>query len=437
MSYTLHIPDNFKYLKSIEKFINENDLTIKYLQTNSKSCHVLGDQDNIEKLLSFINIYLEDGVIAFNSDKPLNAKTYLKKTDIQPHLHLNANASTYPFFSAKDVGNIYNISNSQKTRTNIAIIELGGGYKSADLTKYWTYLGLTKKPNVYSISVDGVYNSPGNDADMEVVLDIEVVGGICPYSNIYVYFAPNTNQGFYDAIHNAVYSTTHPVSVVSISWGGPENSWDINSLNAFNGLFQQAAQKGITVCAASGDSGSSDGETTGNHVDFPASSPWVLACGGTNLVCPNRIYSSATTKETVWGTIPNNGAAGGGFSSVFAKPSYQTTTSKNYSSIMRGVPDVCGNADPSTGWTIYINGAYNHIGGTSAVAPMWAAYLAGLGYKKFLNPILYDLYLSNKKIVNDILVGNEGAYSAKNGWDAASGLGSPNGLILTPLLNSN
>ena len=430
MNYTVHVPDNIQYIETLEKMVSQNNLTIKYLHPDSKSFHIFGDQKNIDIFLKNIEKYEIDNVFAFASDNTKSSvKTYIKNTR---KIEFNSEENN-PYFNAKELAQIYNISGTQATRADIAIIELGGGYNLSDLTTYWKYLGLTIEPLVYAISVDGAQNSPGNDADTEVVLDIEVVGGICPNSNIYVYFAPNTHQGFYDAIHNAIYSTTHPVSVISISWGSPENTWDMKTMAAFNNLFEQAANKGITVCVASGDSGSSDGEYWGNHTDFPASSPWVLACGGTNLVCPNKVYDNST-KEIVWGTIPNDGAAGGGFSTIFEKPSWQTDATKSYSTKMRGIPDISGDADPLTGWIIYINQSYTTIGGTSPVPPMWAAYLAGIGFGHFVNPILYDLYQSHKAIVHDILIGNEGAFSAKNGWDPASGLGSPNGNILTPLL---
>ena len=116
------------------------------------------------------------------------------------------------------------------------------------------------------------------------MLDIEAVGAIAPQANIAVYFGPNTDAGFLDAITTAIHDTTNKPSVISISWGGPESSWTQQSLTAFDSAFQAAAAMGITVCVASGDNGSSDGVQDGaDHVDFPASSPHVLACGGTSL----------------------------------------------------------------------------------------------------------------------------------------------------------
>src|SRR5262249_30197182 len=169
----------------------------------------------------------------------------------------------------------------------VAIIELGGGERTADLNTYFSGLGIQPAPRVVTISVDHGRNHPTGDPsgpDGEGMLDIEVVGAIAPGTNIAVYFAPNTDAGFLDAITTAVHDTTNKPSIISISWGGPESSWTEQSMTAFDSAFQAAAAMGITVCVASGDNGSSDGVNDGgNHVDFPASSPYVLACGGTTL----------------------------------------------------------------------------------------------------------------------------------------------------------
>src|SRR5262249_5050321 len=154
----------------------------------------------------------------------------------------------------------------------------------------------------------------------EVLLDIEVVGAVAPKAKIAVYFAPNTDQGFLDAITTAIHDRTRRPSAISISWGGPESSWTPQALNTYDQAFQDAAAMGVTVCCASGDDGSNDGVGDGlAHVDFPASSPNVLACGGT------RLESSAgkITKEVVWNHGANNGASGGGVSEHFPPPPYQ------------------------------------------------------------------------------------------------------------------
>src|SRR4029077_16840430 len=155
-------------------------------------------------------------------------------------------------------------------------------------------------PSVVAVSVDHATNSPTNDAsgpDGEVMLDVEVVGAIAPQANIVVYFAPNTDAGFLDAITTAIHDTTHKPSVISISWGGAESTWTSQAMTAMDDAFQAAATLGITVCVASGDNGSSRGVSDGgDHVDFPASSPFALGCGGTSLKATPSVISG----EVVW-----------------------------------------------------------------------------------------------------------------------------------------
>jgi kumamolisin len=326
----------------------------------------------------------------------------------------------------------------------IAIVELGGGYDTSDLQTYFSNLGVTA-PKVSSVSVDGGNNSPGSDADPEVMLDIEVAGSIAYGASIVVYFASNTDQGFIDAISDAVHDQTNKPSVISISWGAPEDSWTQQSRTAMNSALEDAAALGVTVTVASGDNGSSDGQSDGQlHTDFPASSPYSLACGGTTLVGSGNTISS----ETVWNEVANNeGATGGGVSAVFALPTYQSSAGvpnqPQTGFAGRGTPDVSGNADPSTGYQIRFGGQDQVIGGTSAVAPLWAALTALLNEKLgtavgFLNPKLYAL---NEMGLHDISSGNNddsglGYYSAGPGWDPCTGLGSPDGTALLNALTS-
>ena len=278
----------------------------------------------------------------------------------------------------------------------IGIIELGGGYKTADLATYFKSLG-QKTPSVTAVSVDGGKNSPSNanSADGEVMLDIEVAASVAPGAKIIVYFTPNTDQGFIDAIATAVHDTKNNPSVISISWGGPESSWTGQSLTALDAACQSAAALGITITVAAGDNGSTDGVTDGaNHVDFPASSPHVLACGGTNL----QGSGSTITSETVWNELANNeGATGGGVSNVFPLPTWQANSNVPKPTVSgggRGVPDVCGDADPSSGYNVRVDGSNMVIGGTSAVAPLWAGLIALANAQNgksagFLQPAIY------------------------------------------------
>jgi kumamolisin len=322
----------------------------------------------------------------------------------------------------------------------VALVELGGGYRPKDLKTYFAGLGVGS-PSVVAVSVDHAKNAPtgsGNGPDGEVMLDIEVVGAIAPGAKIAVYFAPNTDAGFLDAVTTAVHDATHKPSVISISWGGPESTWTDQAKTALDSAFQAAATMGITVCVASGDNGSSDGVSGGgDNVDFPASSSFALACGGTNLQGAGSIISG----ETVWNDGASGGASGGGVSTFFPLPTWQTglhatkTGGESVALTMRGVPDVSGDADPETGYDVRVDGSDTVIGGTSAVAPLWAALIArinGAAGKPagFVNPLLY----ANPSALRDVTSGNNGDYAAAEGWDACTGLGSPNGGSLRNLL---
>jgi kumamolisin len=319
----------------------------------------------------------------------------------------------------------------------IGIIELGGSYRQADITAYFKTLGLAA-PAITAVPVDGGNNSPSNanGADGEVMLDIEVAASVAPGAKVAVYFAPNTDQGFIDAITTAVHDTTNKPGVISISWGGPESSWTQQSLTALDAACQSAAALGITITVAAGDNGSSDGGT-GNNVDFPASSPHVLACGGTKLEASGANIIS----ETVWNeTASNEGATGGGVSTVFALPTWQAKSNVPVPSTStggRGVPDVAGDADPTTGYAVRVDGQTLVIGGTSAVAPLWAGLIAVANQQLgttvgFIQPAIYAAKAASD--FHDITEGNNGAFSAGPGWDACTGLGSPIASELIPLL---
>jgi kumamolisin len=334
----------------------------------------------------------------------------------------------------------------------IALVELndtdqngqitGTGYNAADLQTYFKKLNLPL-PQVTAVGVDGGGNVPGADpnADGEVMLDIEVAGAVASGAIIAVYFAPNTDQGFLDAVHAAVHDSVRKPSVVSISWGGSEDSWTDQSRNAFDQVFQDAALLGVTICCASGDDGSPDlprANRDGHpHVDFPSSSPFALACGGTKLLAAGTAIKS----EVVWNEGDQGGAGGGGVSNFFALPAYQVGSKVPRSpsgKLGRGVPDAAGDADPATGYQVRVDGQDTVIGGTSAVAPLWAGLLARINQRLaklaepsagFINPILYKMPGSFHDIVqgNNDIDGTLRKYSARRGWDACTGLGSPDG----------
>ncbi|WP_027525162.1 protease pro-enzyme activation domain-containing protein [Bradyrhizobium sp. Ec3.3] len=372
-----------------------------------------------------------------------------------------ARAAQSRSFSVEQIAQLYNFPDGETGAGQcIAIIELndidqkgkptGAGYKTSDLKTFFKKAGIPM-PQIAPTSVDGGANKPGrSEADGEVVLDIEVAGAIAPGAKIVVYFAPNTTNGFIDAVKAAVHDSARKPSVISISWGGPEDPENSQQfLDGLNEAIRDAAAMGVTVCVASGDNGSADmgeGWDGKPHADFPASSPFALACGGTNLTAPN-----GHIQEVVWNGGPEDGAGGGGVSIVFAQPKYQANAHVPKSPAHhsgRGVPDIAGDADPATGYQIFLNGAGATIGGTSAVAPLMAGLIARINEattKKFgktvgfINPLIYaagaqgafrDITSGN----NDITGQLHGMYKAGPGWDACSGLGVPNGTKLQDLL---
>jgi kumamolisin len=347
-------------------------------------------------------------------------------------------------FTALQLAQLYNFPTGlDGTGQCIGILEFGGGYNTSDLTTYFKQLGITA-PTVTSISVDGVTNSPGadSDADGEVALDIQVAGAISPAAKIVVYFAPFTEQGWVDALTTAIHDTVNKPSVLSISWGYAEGEavqgfeWTQQAVQAVNEVLQAGAAMGVTVCVASGDSGSSDGVDDGQaHVDFPASSPYVLSCGGSSLT----VVNNAITSEVAW---PDGG---GGISALNPLPTWQTgivpPSVNTGNPTGRGLPDVCADADPDSGYIIYYDGESSVVGGTSAVATFWAGLLGRLNQKLgtpvgYFNPLLYST-LGKSNAFNDIVKGSNGSYSAGVGWDACTGWGSPNGANLLQGFTTN
>jgi len=330
----------------------------------------------------------------------------------------------------------------------IAIIELGGGFSNSDLQLFFQEIGV-KRPNVVAISVDHAGNHPTKHgaADGEVMLDIEVAGAVAPKAAIAVYFAPNKGNGFFDAINAAIHDTERNPSVISISWGGPEESGEEQVIQAFHEMFAEAASMGITVCVASGDHGTADlsgFQWDGNiHVDHPAVDDLVLACGGTQI--DSHGNDVVWNDGTPFSNVPGGGgwASGGGVSEFIDLPDYQKSAKVPLSIATeksgRGVPDIAMSA---TNYFTRVQGSEGASGGTSAVAPLMASLVALLNQAKdknvgFLNPFLYANV--SKGVVKDVVVGTNAiastvkGYKAGPGWDACTGLGTPDG---TAILNN-
>jgi kumamolisin len=332
--------------------------------------------------------------------------------------------------------------------------EAHGGYKLDALTTYFSKVLGQPVPEIVDVVVMGPGNDPGDDGQVgeqrgdssgEIMLDMQVVGGIVPGAKIVMYFTEFTERGWVDAITTILTDTTNNPSVISCSYGNPEDdprsAWTVMGIKTVNTAFAAAAARGVTICCAAGDDGSRD-QGGGNraHADFPASSPYVLGIGGTRLIASGSNISS----ETVWNDGPGS-ATGGGISREFKLPAWQENAGVPPSAnpghkTGRGVPDVSADADPDTGVVIIkLDGQHlTVIGGTSAAAPQWAALVAVLNEKLgarvgFLNPTLYAKLSDG--VLRDIVSGDNGAYHAGPGWDPCTGWGSPNGTALLNALN--
>jgi kumamolisin len=340
-------------------------------------------------------------------------------------------------FQPTEIAKVYDFPQGVTGKgVTIGVIEMGGGYLLDDLAQYGKWIG-APTPQIVAVGVDGCTNDPNGATklfDGEVTGDMETIAGVAPGAKLAVYFTQNTNQGFLDAVNYAVHDKVNQPSILSISWGDVESTYSESMLQTFNGVLQAAALLGITVCCASGDHGSSAGEPSGEHVSFPASSPYALACGGTTLMLTDH---NTIKSEVVWNN--ETGASGGGFSEVFPIPDWQKSSqvaklAKKYKKTGRGVPDVASVGDPKTGYMILVHGKYVVGAGTSAAAPLWAGLIARVNEKLgravgFLNPLLYQSSgdFEKEAAFRAITSGNNGAYTAGPGWNPCTGFGSPDG----------
>jgi kumamolisin len=333
----------------------------------------------------------------------------------------------------------------------IAIVELGGGFRTSDLKAYFQEISVPL-PSVVAVAVDGGRDHPiGNpdSADGEVMLDIEVAGAVVPKATFAIYFASSrASDGLFAAISAAVHDTERNPSVISISWGGPEDPGDQQGEKAYHELFMAAAALGITICVASGDHGTADLDAEhwdGKiHVDYPAVDDLVLGCGGTQIDDQGNdvVWNDGTPFN---GNVPGGGgwASGGGISRTVAVPAYQENANLPVSIDTgqpgRGVPDIAMSA---TNYFTRVDTSEGASGGTSAVAPLMAALVARLNQAKqknvgFLNPLLYahvgDGVVKEVTIGTNAIADTVQGYNAGPGWNACTGLGTPDG---TAILNN-
>ncbi|MCX5243496.1 S53 family peptidase [Streptomyces prunicolor] len=316
----------------------------------------------------------------------------------------------------------YNVSSTYTgSGQKIALLEFDG-FAQSNITKYDTNYSLGSPTPTVS-KVDGGSGALG-DGQVEVELDIEVLHAIAPKANVTVFEGPNSDAGEVDT-YQAIVDSGIPTT--SISWGASESQRTTSNINAVDAVFKAGAAEGLGFYAASGDDGSDDAGDGTTTVDYPASDPYVTGVGGTTLTVTS---ANAWSKETAWS------GGGGGKSSVFKIPSWQTAVQKTAGGGYRQVPDVSALANPSPGVSIYSQGSWGTVGGTSAAAPEWAAFgalynqraaAAGKANLGFANPALYT---ASGTGFHDITSGSNGAYSAASGWDFTSGWGSYNAATL-------
>lgn len=318
-------------------------------------------------------------------------------------------------YSIPDLCKAYSWPTGLSGGGTIGILEMSGGWNAADVELAFSTMGLPA-PAIVNVSVDGTQNTPGQDADMEVALDIQVAGAGYAIAtgkpaNIRIYWAA---QSIAAAIAKAA---EDGCAVFSMSWGAAEASLGAAYVYETNLAAVYAWQKGMACVAAAGDNDADDG-TGATTVDCPACCPQVIACGGTS--------KPQGAPEVVWNNNPgvaSGEGTGGGFSQFFPKPSYQLNTPAAPAGLGRMVPDVAGNADPNTGYQVVLNGGGSIVGGTSAVAPLYAGLIAAV-YGRKPGWILPSFYRNPSWFV-DITSGNNGRYAATVGPDPCTGLGVP------------
>jgi len=427
----------------VRQFLDEHGITIENLYERTKTLHVRGTAAAMQtafsvKLARFFGesgdqFRARAGAIYVPDDIAADVTAVLGLDDRNTARPLNAFApragGTAPL-TPLQVAKAYQFPAGDGRGQTVGIVELGGAFKQEDLDAYLASLHVPSVPVTVVPVMGAVPTSDGaNGADGEVMLDVEIIAAIAPAANVRVYFAPNSTAGFLGAINQAVQDGAQ---VVSISWGMAEKFWTKQAMTAFDQTFAAAVSGGCSVFAASGDTGSSDGVSGGGaHVDFPASAPHATGCGGTRLLVD---ASGALANEVSWNDNPTRSASGGGFSTVFPKPGFQTAVP----GVKRGVPDVAGNGDPVTGYPVRVDGQNFVIGGTSAVAPLMSGLtlrlnqIAGRSVGDF-NAFAY----ANPADFSDVTVGNNGAFSTGPGWDPTTGLGSPVGAKLLATFTSS
>jgi kumamolisin len=338
-------------------------------------------------------------------------------------------------FTVPQVTRHYNFPDLDGRGQTIAFVEISpGGYLDSDLDTYFRGLGL-QRPEIAIVPVGGTGNTLDlkSQGDVQVESDIEVAGSVAPRAKIVLYFS--STEKYIEAVDMAIRANSNRIVVVhSAPFSESERNWNQPALQQLNQILQSAStdSRGVTVIASSGNNGVRNGVYHGPaDVEFPASSPWVLACGGTKLTASGQFLGP---DDATWNDSAQGRGAGGGMSGLFPMPDWQLSavvTKSKDGTLGRGVPDVAANADPETGYRMYVDGQPAVIGGTQLAASLWAGLIAlvnqgvghGVGY---INRELYTR-IGPSGALRNVTKGAPEGCAASSGWNACTGLGSPDG----------
>ncbi|HEY8298526.1 MAG TPA: S53 family peptidase, partial [Candidatus Baltobacteraceae bacterium] len=329
---------------------------------------------------------------------------------------------------ARDVVARYRFPECDGRGQTIGVVQLDGVCKPDDFDRCMSAQGLAvAHPIVKRVDRTVVSHEAATAKDLEAALDVQIIGSLAPGATIVAYEAPNSERGLLDAIREALFGEEHRPSILSISYGWPEPLWTPVALNILEDLFTVAALVGVSVFCSSGDNGAELDYDGKPHVVAPASTPFAIACGATIIAQPGDCGEQAWEKT------------GGGFSARFDVPEWQDVAGTSASlfgvSAGRGVPDVAAQQGP--GYYVVMDGVELAMGGTSAVAPMWAALTArinqqlGVAAGCFL-PILYEK--RGERLFGEIVSGGNGRFEAGADWNPCTGLGVPNGIAIESAL---
>lgn len=391
------------------------------------------------------------GVFGFNNHRILRRRRQHQQAALQA---ADLATASRPWFVPTELAAIYDFPAADASKHCIGLLEFGGGVETGDVTAYFAKIGVPA-PDVTIIALDGVSTNPEADPDStgEVMLDIDIAGALGGGAKLAVYFSTFDEKGLIDALSAVVNDKTNDPGVVSISWGWDENQpfnhgilWSPAAIDHVNHGFLATAHLGITVCVSTGDDGSEAQVKDGRaHVNFPATSPHVLAVGGTTLHARQTSAGERAVTEVVWNDGAGSGG-GGGVSDITPVPAWQkgivppSINPRHFAG--RAIPDVAANADPNTGYVVMSGGKLQIVGGTSAAAPLWASLITRINALHTIRCGNFNVLLYSKfgpaKVLRDITSGNndtdgllDGQFAARPGWDACTGWGVPDGLKLS------